>query len=295
MTDVHSAVGSYVSDAVEAAERAEFEAHLAFCEGCRQEVAEFDETTAELVRLVATPPPSSLRERVLAGIREVRPLPPEALSHEPGPHEPLPPGEANSPTPTAIDSLRPVSVRRREPNRMRTASDAPDWDGPADDPAERGQWRRTGVLALAVAAALVVALALGGWVYALQQQSETLTAQREAATRTIERERQLLSAPDARVLTRTTGGARYSFVVSRQRGEALFLGTDLPDPGPERTYQLWTLDAAEQPVPDDLVRGFGRTQKWFSGPIDTATGLAVSIEPAEGAQTPTDIRTILPF
>jgi Anti-sigma-K factor rskA/Putative zinc-finger len=285
MTDVHSAVGSYVSDAVEAAERAEFEEHLADCESCRQEVAEFDETTAELVRLVATPPPSSLRERVLTGIREVRPLPP---------------GEATSPTPASLDalrpaSMRPASMRRRGPDWAPTASEAPDWDAPADDRADRGQWRRTGVLALAVAAALVVALALGGWVYTLQQQRETLTTQREAATRAVERERQLLSAPDARVLTRTAGGARYSFVVSRQRGEALFLGTDLPDPGPDRTYQLWTLDAAEQPVPDDLVRGFGKTQKWFSGSIGTATGLAVSIEPAEGARTPTDIRTVIPF
>ena len=38
-----------------------------------------------------------------------------------------------------------------------------------------------------------------------------------------------------------------------------------------------------------MVRGYGRTQKWFTGPR-SATPLAVSIEPAEGSQTPTDIK-----
>lgn len=283
MNDVHSAVGSYVADALEVSERTEFEAHLAYCESCRQEVAEFDETTAELARLVATPPPLALRERVLTSIREIRPLPPEALEDEPSP-------------PTSITAMRPPSTRLSgSSRRFSVDGDSPDWDVPVDDPADKRQWRRSRILTVAVAAALVVALALGGWVYTLVQQRDTLTAQREAATRTIQRERDLLSAPDARVITETRGGARYSFVVSKQRNEALFLGTGLPDPGRGRAYQLWTLKSPKVAVPDDLVRGFGRTQKWFSGPVGTAIGLAVSVEPAEGAKTPTDIRAAVTF
>ena len=57
---------------------------------------------------------------------------------------------------------------------------------------------------MAVAAAMVVALALGGWVYTLIQQREALTAQREAATATVQRERDLLSAPDAKVVASRT-------------------------------------------------------------------------------------------
>ena len=45
-------------------------------------------------------------------------------------------------------------------------------------------------------------------------------------------------------------------------------------------------------VPDDMVRGYGQTQKWFSGPIGASTQLAVSIEPAAGSKTPTDIKAV---
>ena len=47
------------------------------CEDCRAEVAELRETAALLAETTATPPPASLRESVLAGISQVRPLPPE--------------------------------------------------------------------------------------------------------------------------------------------------------------------------------------------------------------------------
>lgn len=279
MNDVHSAVGSYVADALEVSERAEFEAHLSYCESCRQEVAEFDETTAELARLVATPPPAALRDSVLASIREVRPLPPDEFDDD---------VTDDPPAPTAIAAMRPSSMRLGPQNRrFSVAPDSPDWDVPVDDLAEKRQWRRTRILTMAVAAAMVVALALGGWVYALVQQREALTAQREAATAAVERERNLLSAPDAKVVVQNAGGARYSFVMSKQRNEALFLGTDLADPGRGKAYQLWTIDAQQKPVPDDMVRGYGRTQKWFSGPVGASTALAVTIEPAEGSQKPT--------
>ena len=75
--------------------------------------------------------------------------------------------------------------------------------------------------------------------------------------------------------------------MSKQRNEALFLGTDLADPGPGKAYQLWTLDAQKNRFPDAMVRGYGRTQKWFSGPVGPRTALAVTIEPAEGSQSPT--------
>lgn len=280
MNDVHSAVGSYVADALEVSERAEFEAHLSYCDSCRQEVAEFDETTAELTRLVATPPPAALRDRVLSNIREVRPLPPEEVDNP------------TTQTPIPITALRPASMRLSgSERRFGVGQDSPDWDDPVDDLAERRQWRRTRVLTAAVAAALVVALALGGWVYNLVRQQDALVAARSAQMTAAQRERDLLTAPDAKVVVESAAGARYSFVISKQRNEALFLGTNLPDPGAGKAYQLWTL-VGETVVPDDMVRGYGQTKKWFSGPIDASTQLAVSVEPAGGSQTPTDIKAV---
>lgn len=75
-SDVHKLTGAYALDALDELERARFEQHLAGCEDCRAEVAELRETAALLADVAATTPPASLRESVLAGISQVRPLPP---------------------------------------------------------------------------------------------------------------------------------------------------------------------------------------------------------------------------
>ena len=77
MSDLHKLTGAYAVDALDELERARFEQHLTECDDCRAEVAELRETAAQLAHGVATPPPASLRESVLAGISQVRPLPPE--------------------------------------------------------------------------------------------------------------------------------------------------------------------------------------------------------------------------
>ncbi len=77
MSDIHALSGAYAFDALDPAERAGFETHLAACAACRAEVASFQETSALIAETTAEAPPASLRAGVLAGIREVRPLPPE--------------------------------------------------------------------------------------------------------------------------------------------------------------------------------------------------------------------------
>lgn len=76
MSDVHKLAGAYALDAVDDLERARFEQHLAECDDCRAEVAELRETAALLAETAAVAPPASLRDSVLAGISQVRPLPP---------------------------------------------------------------------------------------------------------------------------------------------------------------------------------------------------------------------------
>ena len=81
--DIHKLSGAYATDALDDLERARFETHLASCEDCRAEVAELREAAARLADTTATPAPASLRESVLAGISQVRPLPPEVIAHLP--------------------------------------------------------------------------------------------------------------------------------------------------------------------------------------------------------------------
>jgi anti-sigma-K factor RskA len=78
MNDIHALSGAYAVDALDDLERARFEQHLAECETCRDEVASLREAATQLGAAVAVPPPPALRDRVLADISTVRPLPPLA-------------------------------------------------------------------------------------------------------------------------------------------------------------------------------------------------------------------------
>jgi anti-sigma-K factor RskA len=81
--EIHALSGAYAVDALDDAERTRFEEHLASCAECRAEVAGLQEATALLGSLEDAAPPASLRDSVLAGIRTVRPLPPETPAPEP--------------------------------------------------------------------------------------------------------------------------------------------------------------------------------------------------------------------
>lgn len=231
-------VGAYAVDALEPADQARFERHLDECEDCRRELGEFRELLADSTAAVAEPPPAQVRERVLEGIEQIRPLPPVG-----------PPPTAPTPV-VSGDGARADRFRRR-------------------------RWLRP----LAAAAAILVAFGAGiAGGLALERQTAVVAARQDEA----------LTAPDSRILAvQLPGGGRGAFVVSRQQGQALFVGSDLPDPGAGRTYQLWTIDRAGRPIPDALVAG-GNSRVVMNAPVDAGTtALAVTVEPAGGSRAPT--------
>lgn len=73
--DVHALSGAYAVDALDEGERVRFEEHLRQCAECRAEVASLQEAAAALATDDVAPP-ASVRDRVLAGIDGIRPLPP---------------------------------------------------------------------------------------------------------------------------------------------------------------------------------------------------------------------------
>lgn len=77
MSDIHALSGAYAVDALDDLERVAFERHLEDCADCRAEVASLREAATMIAETTATEPPPELRERVLAGIGSIRPLPPE--------------------------------------------------------------------------------------------------------------------------------------------------------------------------------------------------------------------------
>lgn len=266
MSEIHGATGSYVVNALDPDELEEFEAHLAVCPTCRNEIVEFCETAAELSLLAAAPPPPpGLRSSILSSIAEVRPLPPLE-------------GSASQSVPSAEDLTEHVDEPEAEASRPTPMATA---DPVVDELALRRSYRRTRVLTMLVAAATVVALALGGVVVSL------VRSQQAPLTSAPQVDPSLIGAPDATIYTtKLKNGAHASFVVSKSQDRAVFVSNDLPAPGPGKRYQLWTLQGAVV-QPDNLLDGgTGRVQP-FSGPIAQSTQLAVTIEPESGSTTPT--------
>jgi anti-sigma-K factor RskA len=74
--ELHLLTGVYAADALDAAERAEFERHLEHCRPCAEEVRGLRETAARLAMATAVTPPPGMRAQVLAATARTRPLPP---------------------------------------------------------------------------------------------------------------------------------------------------------------------------------------------------------------------------
>ncbi|HEX4362260.1 MAG TPA: anti-sigma factor [Pseudonocardia sp.] len=74
--DVHTLTGAYALDALDELERRRFEAHLAECPDCTQEVDELRATAAKLGVAAAETPPERLRQRVMAQVATTRQEPP---------------------------------------------------------------------------------------------------------------------------------------------------------------------------------------------------------------------------
>jgi 2-keto-3-deoxy-6-phosphogluconate aldolase len=257
MSEIHGATGSYVLNALDPSELDEFEAHLAVCPTCSQEVVEFCETAAELSLLAAATPPPALKGSVMAAISGVRVLPPEVPEAE------------------AEPTVAPVAARV----------------APVDELAVRRQQRRARLLSLAVAAVTVVALSLGGWVFSLVQQQQAQVAASNLET-------QLYSAPDVVIKPVTLpNGAKGSFVASKSLNRAMFTSSDLPSPGADRSYQLWTLtgtlQAPAKVVPDNTLSGGTAVKQFFRGDIAGSTLVAISNEPEGGSSAPTTTPTIV--
>lgn len=77
--DLHSLSGAYVLDALTEQERADFEMHLRRCPTCRDEVDSLREVAPLLADTVATEPPPSLRESILAEAARTRQDPPDSV------------------------------------------------------------------------------------------------------------------------------------------------------------------------------------------------------------------------
>jgi len=252
MTDesIHALSGAYAVDALDDLERARFEAHLATCADCRAEVHGLRETAARLAETAPVDPPPALRDRVLADITRMRPLPPQTTTR----HTPAPtPGHAPAPTPAPAPVHAPAHAPDRGPQHRR--------------------WPR-----LLAAAAAVLALAGVGTVVA--HPWDTGTHQVSVADR-------VLHAADAqRVSAALPHGATATVVRSVSQGRAVILTRHLRQPPHGKTYQLWLQAPSGRMLPAGLIQGGDRTLV-LRGDAATAKAAGITVEPAGGSARPT--------
>jgi Anti-sigma-K factor rskA/Putative zinc-finger len=111
----------------------------------------------------------------------------------------------------------------------------------------------------------------------------------DRAERTAELVAAVLAAPDARRVAAGPGGAgRATVVVSRGRGQAVFLASGLRPAPAGRTYQLWVVDRSG-PRPAGLVEAAGgsRVARLLDGRVTGDEQVAMTLERRGGAARPT--------
>ncbi|MEW1613267.1 MULTISPECIES: anti-sigma factor [unclassified Streptomyces] len=156
-------------------------------------------------------------------------------------------------------------------------------------PVRTGGGGRTGRWsAFALAACLAAAAALGG--VAVWQNQEARDARQEAnqAQRQNEQLAQVLSAPDAKTSSREwKSGARGTVVVSERENRAVLLASGLERPPSGKVYQLWFNDEGTMRSAGLMDPSASDDAVLLDGPVDRATGMGITVEPAGGSAQPT--------
>ncbi|MFE0651090.1 anti-sigma factor domain-containing protein [Streptomyces sp. NPDC059534] len=245
--ELHDQAGAYALDALSDAERTEFEAHLAGCASCAEEVRGFRETTARLAAAESTRVPASLEAEVMREIEHVRQLPPLT-----------PDGSAMDVAPMH-DSYVPARPGRR--NRALV-------------------WALAASLASAV---LLGGTAIVQHQAAVTAQREASrieqTADMVAAVWAAPDAR--LTA------TGLPQGATGTVVVSRSLDRAVFTASGLAEPPSGKVYQLWYDDQGTMRPAGLIAPDRTSTVTLLDGPVDEAAGMGITLEPSGGSPQPT--------
>jgi hypothetical protein len=260
MNDIHTQVYLYALEALPSAEAEEFEAHLADCDSCTTELTQLRQVTDKLSQVVSSEAPPALRGAVLATIAQT----------------PQPPLTGHSSTP----DIAPTAGRHAQPGASHGSS------GAQVVPLRGSPQNR--LPALLAAAAVLAALALGGWAFQANNAAEDSQEAAELAAVKTQRIGELLSADDVRVVSgrvSSTGGTG-AVVMSPSRQQAMFVAADLPALPEGKVYEAWTID--ERPVPAEIFTAAdAKTTVPLPPDVFDARQVAVTVEPAGGSEAPT--------
>ncbi len=280
-TDIHALSGAYAVDALDDAERAQFEQHLAGCSACQAEVQSLGAAAAELSVLSEWAPPPALRDRVLHGITLVRPLPP-IVDADARPAEPL--GHAGGPGSTPAAPEAPAASGVGTTGTDTLPRDTHPDTATGDDELARRRGRhaetRRSPLRWLVAAATAAVLVVGGFT------AWRSTTGDDAPPPTVaEQVRTAADAKSAEVSLR--GGGSATVVRSVSLGKAVLITSGLPSAPSGKVYQLWLQDRTGHLTSAGLLSASGDQVVVLQGDAAGSQGAGITVEPAGGSPQPT--------
>ncbi|MFJ2177690.1 anti-sigma factor domain-containing protein [Streptomyces sp. NPDC101062] len=151
-----------------------------------------------------------------------------------------------------------------------------------------GAGRGRALSRFALAACLAAVAGLGGVAVWQNQEARDARQEARAAQRHSEELTAVLAAPDAQVATGgLTNGATGSVIVSRARDRAAFVATGMPKPPSGKVYELWYNDGGTMRAAGLLNPATGSASVLMDGPVDGASGMGITVEPAGGSEQPT--------
>jgi len=261
--DADQLAGAWALDALDEADRALYERHLASSPAARADADALRETASRLGAAAAAQPPAHLRANILAAI-------------------------ATTPQERSGDGGRAAGSGAQH------RADVPD-DAPLPAPVDLAEQRRRrrgrpGAALLAAAACAVVAI--GGVTYAVdaRRDADRLTQTVAAQQRYQEQVDSVLTSGGARVVqVDATGGGTATVVHAGTRAVVL---ADLPAVS-DRQYQLWLVEGQTVRSAGLLPATSGGRATSYLPDTGTATGLAISVEPVGGSQQPTSQPVVL--
>lgn len=257
--DLHTLSGAYAMDAVDAADRARFERHLAGCDSCQQEVRGLREAAAALAAATATTPRPALKDVVLEAAARTRQLPPLT-----GPGQLPQPGRAAA----AASWLAP----RSGPRWLQTRAGA----------------RR---LALGLAGGIVAAAVAAG-VVSYQGMQHRLD-QAQGGNHSVAA---VLSAPDASMLSgHVRTGGTVTVVMSHRMRTLVLTAAHLRVLPSSQRYELWLIGPGGS-RPAGMIDGSGPEP--MAGPmvvsgLSAGDSVGMTVEPASGSPRPTSQPVVL--
>jgi anti-sigma-K factor RskA len=249
---VHLLAAAYALDALDAEERADFEAHLPGCPDCTVEVAQFQATAASALGATAVEPPAAMRQAVLERIAVTEQVPPQPASAGRGARQG---GDDRAAQPASADVVQLESRRRRAST------------------------------ILAVAAGVLVVLVATLSVLLVQSRHDQQTQATNAAAVA-----SVISAPDAQSVSgQIAGGGRGAVVMSASRGEAVFLAQGVAPPPNGHVYELWYLagNGSAMPAGTFSPNANGQVAQLMPARPASASQVGLTVEPGGGSSKPT--------